>query len=105
MTQKDELAGVIADELNKTFKHQKVAYFLDDGANPTDVVDWISTGSTMLDLAIANKPNAGVPVGKITELNGLEGSGKSLIGAHLLTSTQRKGGVAVYIDTESAVSP
>ena len=68
MTQKDELAGVIADELNKTFKHQKVAYFLDDGANPTDVTDWISTGSTILDLAIANKPNAGVPVGKITEL-------------------------------------
>jgi recombination protein RecA len=105
MSQKDALASVIADELNKTFKHQKVAYFLDDGANPTDVVDWISTGSTILDLAIANKPNAGVPVGKITELNGLEGSGKSLIGAHLLTSTQKKGGVAVYIDTESAVSP
>ena len=35
MTQKDELAGVIADELNKTFKHQKVAYFLDEGSNPT----------------------------------------------------------------------
>ena len=105
MTQKDELAGVIADELNKTFKHQKVAYFLDEGSNPTNVVDWISTGSTILDLAISNKPNGGVPIGKITELNGLEGSGKSLIGAHLLTSTQKKDGVAVYIDTESAVSP
>lgn len=32
-------------------------------------------------------------------------SGKSLIGSHLLASTQRKGGIAVYIDTESAVSP
>jgi len=105
MTQKDELAGVIADELNKTFKHQKVAYFLDEDSNPTDVTDWISTGSTMLDIAISNKPNGGVAVGKITELNGLEGSGKSLIGAHLLTSTQKKGGVAVYIDAESAVSP
>jgi len=102
---RDELAGVIASELNKTFKHQKVAYFLDEGSNPTDVVDWISTGSTILDLAISNKPNGGVAVGKITELNGLEGSGKSLIGAHLLASTQSKGGVAVYIDTESAVSP
>ena len=101
---RDELAGVIASELNKTFKHQKVAYFLDEDSNPTDITDYISTGSTILDLAIANKPNAGVPVGKITELNGLEGSGKSLIGAHLLTSTQRKGGVAVYIDTETAVS-
>ena len=105
MSEKDKLAGIIADELNKQFKHQQVAYFLEEGGNPTDVTGWISTGSTMLDLAIANKPNGGVAVGKITELNGLEGSGKSLIGSHLLSSTQKKDGVAVYIDTESAVSP
>ena len=49
MSEKDELAGIIADELNKQFKHQQVAYFLDEDANPTDVTDWISTGSTMLD--------------------------------------------------------
>ena len=42
--------------------------------------------------------------GRITEINGLEGTGKSLIGAHALASTQKKGGLAVYIDTESAVS-
>ena len=104
MSKKDELAGVIADELNKQFKHQKVAYFLEEDSNPTDVTDFISTGSTMLDIAISNRPNGGVAVGKITELNGLEGSGKSLIGSHLLASTQRKDGIAVYIDTESAVS-
>jgi len=105
MSKKDELAEVIASELNKQFKHQKVAFFLDKDSNPTDVTDWISTGSTMLDLAISNKPNGGVAVGKITELNGLEGSGKSLIGSHLLASTQQKDGIAVYIDAESAVSP
>jgi len=98
------LAGIIADELNKQFKHQQVAYFLEEGGNPTDVTGWISTGSTMLDLAISNRPNGGVAVGKITELNGLEGSGKSLIGSHLLASTQKQDGIAVYIDTESAVS-
>ena len=102
---KDDLANVIADELNKQFKHQQVAYFLEgEGDNPTDVTDFISTGSTMLDIAISNRPNGGVAVGKITELNGLEGSGKSLIGSHLLASTQKKDGLAVYIDTESAVS-
>ena len=104
MSEKDNLAGIIADELNKQFKHQKVAYFLEEGGNPTDVTGWISTGSTMLDIAISNKPDGGVAVGKITELNGLEGSGKSLIGSHLLASTQRQDGIAVYIDTESAVS-
>ena len=104
MTKKDELADIIASELNKQFKHQQVAYFLEEGGNPTDVTGWISTGSTMLDIAISNRPDGGVAVGKITELNGLEGSGKSLIGSHLLASTQRKDGIAVYIDTESAVS-
>jgi len=104
---RDKLAETIASEINKTFKHQQTVFFLggDDSNNPTDVTDWISTGSTILDLAISNKPNGGVAVGKITELNGLEGSGKSLIGSHLLASTQRKDGIAVYIDTESAVSP
>jgi recombination protein RecA len=83
----------------------KVAYFLDGtDTTPTDIKDFVSTGSTMLDLAISNKPNGGIAVGRITELNGLESSGKSLLGAHMLAETQKKGGVAVYIDTETAVS-
>ena len=105
MSNKDQLAEVIASELNKQFKSHKVAYFLDGvDQTPTDVTDWISTGSTILDLAISNRPDGGLAAGRITEINGLEGSGKSLIGAHALAATQKKGGLAVYIDTESAVS-
>ena len=105
MSVRDELANVLADSLNKQFKDMKVAYFLDGSdTTPTDIKEFISTGSTMLDLAIANKPNGGIAVGRITEINGLESSGKSLIGAHILAETQKKGGVAVYIDTENAVS-
>ena len=105
MSNRDELAEVLASELNKQFKTQQVAYFLDGvQETPTDVTDWISTGSSLLDLAISNKPNGGFAAGRITEINGLESSGKSLIGAHALASTQRKDGVAVYIDTESLVS-
>ena len=105
MSVRDELANVLADSLNKTFKDMKVAYFLDGtDTTPTDIKEFISTGSTMLDLAIANKPNGGIAVGRITEINGLESSGKSLIGARILAETQKKGGVAVYIDTENSVS-
>jgi|TARA_B100000315_G_scaffold172226_1_gene160705 recombination protein RecA len=105
MSTRDELAGVLADTLNKQFKDMKVAYFLDGtDTTPTDIKDFISTGSTMLDLAISNKPEGGIAVGRITEINGLESSGKSLLGAHTLAETQKKGGVAVYIDTETAVS-
>ena len=102
---KDELAQVLADNLNKQFKDTKVAYFLDgSNATPTDVKEFISTGSSVLDLAISNRPNGGVAVGRITEINGLESSGKSLIGTHILSETQKKGGLAVYIDTETSVS-
>ena len=105
MSVKDELAQVLADNLNKQFKDTKVAYFLDgSNATPTDVKEFISTGSSVLDLAISNRPNGGVAVGRITEINGLESSGKSLIGTHILSETQKKGGLAVYIDTETSVS-
>ena len=105
MSVKDELAQVLADNLNKQFKDTKVAYFLDgSNATPTDVKEFISTGSSILDLAISNRPNGGIAVGRITEINGLESSGKSLIGTHILAETQKKGGIAVYIDTETSVS-
>ncbi|SVC88233.1 uncharacterized protein METZ01_LOCUS341087, partial [marine metagenome] len=105
MSVKDELASSLADNLNKQFKDTKVAYFLDGSdTTPTDIKDFVSTGSTLLNLAISNKPNGGIAVGRITEINGLESSGKSLIGAHILAETQRKEGVAVYMDTETSVS-
>ena len=105
MAIRDDLAEILAGDLNKKFKGSKVAYFLDGSdQTPTDVDDFISTGSDMLDLAISNRPNGGIAVGRITEINGLESSGKSLLGAHILAETQKKGGVAVYIDTETSVS-
>ena len=106
VSKQDELANVLAESLNKKFKKDgKVAYFLDGTEDtPTDLTEWISTGSSLLDLAISNRPNGGIPVGRITELTGLEASGKSLLAAHLLANTQEKDGLAVYIDTENAMN-
>lgn len=102
---RDELASELADSLNKKFKDFKAAHFLNgDEEAPTDLTEWISTGSSILDLAISNRPNGGFPVGRIVELQGMEASGKSLIVAHTLANTQKKGGLAVYIDTENALS-
>ena len=101
---RDELSSILATNLNKKFKStHKVAYFLDGGEEtPTDLSGWVSTGSPMLDLAISNRPNGGLPIGRITEITGLEGSGKSLLAAHAIADTQRQGGLGVYIDTENA---
>lgn len=103
----DELGGVIAETINKKFKEQhfKTAYFLEgDSDAPTIVKEWVGTGSTILDLAISNRKNGGFPVGRVCEITGLEQSGKSLLAAHALLNTQRKNGLAVYIDTENAIS-
>jgi recombination protein RecA len=104
---RDELAQLIAQSLNKLSKDSgQIAYFLDGGEDtPTDFTDFISTGATLLDVAISNRKNGGIAVGRITELTGLEGSGKSLVGAQLIANTQRRGGVGVLIDTETAVNP
>jgi len=99
-----DLADILAGELNKQSKDQKVAFFLNEDEAPTNVDGWISTGCAMLDVAISNRPYGGLPVGRITEITGLEQSGKSLVSAHLLAETQKQGGVAVLIDTETAVS-
>lgn len=103
----DELGGVIAETINKQFKTQnvKTAYFLEgDSDAPTIVKEWVGTGSTMLDLAISNRKYGGFPVGRVSEITGLEQSGKSLLAAHALLNTQKKGGLAVYIDTENAIA-
>ena len=105
-TNRDELTGLLAESLNKKFSktHHKVAYFLDGSEDsPTDVPDWVSTGSTVLDLAISNRPNGGFPVSKIVEITGLEQSGKSLLASHIIANTQKRDGVAIYIDTESSL--
>jgi recombination protein RecA len=104
---RDELASLLADNLNKKFKksNHKVAFFLDGSEEtPTDLDEWVSTGDDMLDLAISNRPHGGFPVGRIVEITGLEASGKSLLAAHTLANTQKKGGLAVYIDTENALN-
>ena len=92
--------------MNKKFKDagHKVAYFIDtEKANPTNIKDWISTGSDILDLAISNRPHGGLPAGRICEFQGLEAAGKSLLCAHIIAETQKKGGIGIYIDTEHAM--
>lgn len=102
---KDDLASSLADELNKEFKDEgTVAYFIGGENTPTDVSEWTSTGSSLLDLAISNRPYGGFPIGRIIEITGLEASGKSLLASNVIAETQKKGGVSVYIDTENAMS-
>ena len=73
--------------------------------NPTEVTDWIPTGSRWLDSIICKGKLAGIPVGKVTEIAGLEATGKSFLAAQVAASAQQKGIDVVYFDSESAIDP
>jgi recombination protein RecA len=103
---RDKLAVLLQKALNNRRKDGlKVAHFLGEADDPSVITDWVSTGSTSLDLAISNRPYGGLPVGRIVELNGLESTCKSLISAHIIANTQKKGGMAVMIDSENSAAP
>ena len=65
-------------------------------------VEAISTGSISLDLALGVN---GIPKGRVTEIFGAEASGKSTLSYHVMSSAQRSGGTAAYIDAEHALDP
>jgi recombination protein RecA len=60
----------------------------------------VPTGSTALDHALGV---GGVPRGRITEVYGPEGVGKTTLALSVLAQAQRGGGTAVLIDAEHAV--
>lgn len=72
--------------------------------NPTDVEEWIPTGSTWLDAIICKGKSTGIPVGKIVEIAGFSGTGKSYLACVIAGNAQKQNQVVVYFDSESAVS-
>ena len=65
-------------------------------------VDTIPTGSLALDIALGV---GGIPRGRITEIYGPESSGKTTICQHVVAESQKRGGVAAFIDMEHALDP
>ncbi len=67
-----------------------------------DEVDAISTGSVALDIALGV---GGLPTGRVTEIYGPEGSGKTTIALSVIANSQKRGGTAAFIDAEHALDP
>ena len=81
-----------------------VAHDLNE-ANPTEVKEWIPTGSRWLDSIVCRGQLAGIPVGKVVEIAGLESSGKSYMAAQVAANAQKMGIDVIYFDSESAIDP
>jgi len=65
-------------------------------------VEVIPTGSIALDAALGI---GGVPRGRVVEIFGPEGSGKTTLALHIASEAQKKGGVVAFIDAEHALDP
>lgn len=69
------------------------------GDHPSEDVEYISTGSIGVDIALGV---GGFPKGRVIEIYGPESSGKTTLALHAIAESQRKGGIAAFIDAEHA---
>ena len=67
--------------------------------SPEDV---IPTGALSLDIALGV---GGYPRGRIIEIYGGEATGKTTLVLHAIAEVQKRGGTAVFVDTEHAFDP
>jgi recombination protein RecA len=70
------------------------------GECPYQQVEVIPTGSLALDIALGV---GGIPRGRVTEIYGPESAGKTTLCQHIIAEAQRRGGKAVFVDTEHAL--
>ncbi len=65
-------------------------------------VEAVPTGSLSLDIALGV---GGLPKGRVVEIYGPESSGKTTVALHCVAETQKRGGIAGFIDAEHALDP
>lgn len=64
---------------------------------------WYSTGNYVLNKIISGSFFRGVPQGRITDLAGASGAGKSFLAANLVKAAQKAGATVLVIDSENAL--
>ena len=65
-------------------------------------IETVPTGALALDMALGI---GGIPRGRVIEIFGPEGSGKTTLATHVVAEAQRNGGICAYIDAEHAMDP
>jgi recombination protein RecA len=96
---KQEALEVALGQIEKQFGKGSIMRLTEDHRVPTE---GISTGSISLDMALGGK---GVPRGRVIEIYGPEGSGKTTLSLHIIANAQKAGGIAAFIDAEHALDP
>ncbi len=97
---RDKMLDVTLQQIEKQFGRGAVMKL---GEHPmNEGIGIIPTGSLALDLALGV---GGIPRGRIMEVFGPEGSGKTTVCLHIIAEAQRHGGITAFIDAEHALDP
>jgi recombination protein RecA len=97
---RDKMLDVTLQQIEKQFGRGAVMKL---GEHPMGAgITVIPTGSLALDLALGV---GGIPKGRVVEVFGPEGSGKTTVCLHIIAEAQAKGGIAAFIDAEHALDP
>ena len=94
---KQKVIDQAISQIEREFGKGSIMRFTDSEVVP---VEAIPTGSLALDLALGV---GGVPRGRIVEIYGHEGTGKTTLCLHIVAEVQKLGGTAVFVDVEHAL--
>ena len=101
-SQRAEKAKALELALTQIERHFGKGAIMRLGGDVRAHVEALPTGSLSLDLALGV---GGIPRGRVVEIFGPESSGKTTLTLSIIAETQRKGGVAAFIDAEHALDP
>jgi recombination protein RecA len=86
-------------QIERQFGRGSIMRLGDEARAPIEV---IPTGAIALDVALGI---GGLPRGRVVEIYGPEGSGKTTMALHAVANAQKGGGIAAFIDAEHALDP
>ncbi len=100
MLEKEKALELAVAQIEKQFGKGAIMRW---GESPQKMVrEVIPTGALALDIASGI---GGIPRGRVVELYGPEGSGKTTVALHIIAEAQKLGGISAYIDAEHALDP
>jgi recombination protein RecA len=97
--EKDKALELAIAQIEKQFGKGSIMKL---GENAKLNIESIPTGALPLDIATGI---GGVPKGRIIEIFGPESSGKTTVALHIIAESQKRGGIAAFIDAEHALDP
>ncbi len=96
---RDKALETALAQIERQFGRGSIMRLGEEGRPPMEV---IPTGAISLDIALGI---GGLPRGRVVEIYGPEGSGKTTLALHAVASAQKAGGIAAFVDAEHALDP